>query len=313
MNPIATFKLENGQEIPALAFGSGSKHRIKKWQDEMDADTLDSGLVDVLVNAIDAGFTHLDTAEVYTTQGELSRAIQLSGKSRSELFISDKADSGWPEVNKPCISEGPKDACLKGLEKFGMEYYDQFLLHSPFFREDLISITLEEAWTQMEELYLDGKVKIIGVCNFTIEDFEKIMKIAKIKPMINQIEYHLYLQDQSDDIVNYCRSNGILIEAFAPLTPILESKIGKSEHPVKELVNQLAEKYQVQPSSICLRWIYQNGALPITTTSNKDRMVKAFEVFHFELTDEEMDALTKKGQELKVRTIFNGMFKKYDE
>lgn len=303
------FTLKGNEKVPALAFGSGSKHRIRKWQGKnMGAETLDLELVEVLKNAIDAGFTHLDTAEVYTTQGEMALAIKESQVKRENLWICDKADSGWPEVDKKCISSGPKESCQRGLEIFGFEYFDQYLIHSPFFREDLIPISIEEAWMEMEELYLAGKCHVIGVCNFNVEELERIMKIAKVKPQVNQIEYHLYLQDQSEGIIDYCKANDILVEAFAPLTPILDSKVGIENHPLKSVIKEMAEKYNVQESSICLRWIYQSGVLPVTTTSNRHRMDQAFEMFTFKLSDDDFNLLKETGSKLKVRTMFKKMF-----
>lgn len=303
------FDLGTKGRVPALAFGSGSKHRIRKWETQKPGDeTLDLELVDVLKDAISVGFTHLDTAEVYTTQGEMARAIKESGVERESLWICDKADSGWPEVNKKSVSSGPRESCERGLDIFGFDYFDQYLIHSPFFRGDLIDLTIEEAWGQMEELYFEGKCRVIGVCNFNVEELERIMKVAKVKPMVNQIEYHLYLQNQSPGIVEYCKKNSILLEAFAPLTPILDAKVGSNDHPLKNIIAAMAAKYKVQPSSICLRWIFQSGVLPVTTTSNKHRMEQAFEMFTFELSQQDFDLLKETGAKLHVRTMFAKMF-----
>lgn len=303
------FDLEGKYKIPALAFGSGSKHRIRKWEaTKSGEETLDLDLIEVLKNAIDVGFTHLDTAEVYTTQGEMARAIVESGVKRENLWICDKADSGWPDANKKAISSGPRESCETGLKIFGFDYFDQYLLHSPFFRKDLIEISLEEAWKQMEELYFEGKCHVIGVCNFNIEELKRILKIAKVKPQVNQIEYHLYLQEQSPGIVEFCKSNDILVEAYSPLTPVLDSKIGSCDHPLKSVIKKLADKYNVQESSICLRWVYESGVLPVTTTSNRHRMEQAFEMFTFQLTNDEFNLLKETGSKLKVRTMFHQRF-----
>lgn len=313
LRKIPTFTLPHtGAKIPALGFGSGSSHRVKKWQNpEMDHQTVDQDLVDVFSNAIKAGFSHLDCAEAYTTRLELSMAIKNSGIEREKLWITDKYDQGWPFIKRKSPSpSGPKESIKKGLEIFGMEYYDLFLLHSPFYEPDIVNISLEESWKQLEECYEQGLVKNIGVSNFDVEHLDQIMKFAKYKPQVNQIEYHLYLQNQSPGIYDYCQKNNIQLQAYCPLTPILDKRINDENHPLKSVITELADKYNVERGSIALRWIYQSGVIPITTSSNFERMKLAFQIFDFELTDEEFTKLTEIGKTYKVRAYFSEFFEK---
>lgn len=309
---IPTFTLaRTGAAIPALAFGSGSKHRIKKWGNaEKSGDALDMEIVEVLSNAIKAGFTHLDCAETYTTRGELAMAVQKSGLAREHFWITDKFDQGWPHYDARSRSpSGPRESILKGLEIFKMDYYDLFLIHGQFFREDLVDVTIIEAWKQLEQCYEEGLVKNIGVSNFDVQNLEKIMDIAKYKPQVNQIEYNLYLQDQTEGITEYCRKNDIQLEGFCPLTPILDSRINDENHPLKPVIKEMAKKYKVEPSIIVLRWVYQSGVIPITTSSNFERMKQSFQIFDFELSNEDFETLKKIGQTYKVRTYFTQFFK----
>lgn len=310
---IPTFSLPGtGDSIPAVGFGSGSKHRLKKWGNpDMDDNSIDSDIVDVITDAIDAGFNHLDGAETYTTRAEMGMAIKKAGISRNHLWITDKYDQGWANFKRASTSpSGPRESIMKGLKALDIEYYDLFLIHSPFFDEKLVDVTLFEAWRQLEQCYEEGLVRNIGVSNFDVKHLQELMKFAKYKPQVNQIEYHLYLQNQTDGISDYCRKNNIQIEAYCPLTPILESRINDAKHPLKPVLKSLCEKYDVEPSVISLRWIYQSGVIPITTSSNFERMKQTFKMFDFELTDEEFYTLKKIGESYKVRAYFPELFEK---
>jgi 2-dehydropantolactone reductase len=305
--PIPTFTLQGTNAlIPALGFGSGSKHRLKKWENpNMNHETVDEDIVKILTNAINVGYRHLDGAEAYTTRLELATAVKRSGISRNEFWITDKFDSGWPAIKRPSASpSGPRESIEKGLKIFEMEYYDLFLIHSQFFHEDLLNITITEAWKQLEECYEQGLVKNIGLSNFDIEHLEEIMKIAKYKPQVLQIEYHLYLQDQTDGIFDYCKKNNIQIEAYCPLTPILENRINDDNHPLKPIIKSLSEKYNVDPNVLLLRWVYQSGVIPITTSSNIERMKQYLTIFDFEISNDDFNLMKQVGSTYKVRNMF---------
>ncbi|ODQ45886.1 hypothetical protein PICMEDRAFT_17144 [Pichia membranifaciens NRRL Y-2026] len=309
---IPTFTLaRTGAAIPALGFGSGSKHRIKKWEnaEKTGEAPLDADIVDVLSNAIKAGFTHLDGAETYTTRGELALAVRNSGVPREQLWITDKFDQGWPHYDRKSPSpSGPRESVLKGLETFQMEYYDLFLIHAQFFREDLVGLSIVEAWQQLEQCYEEGLVKNIGVSNFDVQHLQQIVDAAKYKPQVNQIEYNLYLQNQTEGIADYCRKHEIQLEAYCPLTPILDARINDENHPLKPVIREMADKYNVSPNILALRWVYQSGVIPITTSSNFERMKQTFQIFDFELSEKDFNTLKSIGQTYTVRTHFNQYF-----
>lgn len=308
---IPTFELAyTHAKIPAVGFGSGSKHRIKKWTNET-GDEVDRDIVEILKTALNKGFNHIDAAETYTTRTEVATAIKECNIKRSDLWITDKFDQGWPAYDRKSPSPtGPRESILKGLKIFGMEYYDLFLIHAQFFDKKYVDLSITEAWKQLEECYEEGLVKNIGVSNFDVEHIEEIMKIAKYKPQVNQIEYHLYLQNQTPGIKDYCNKNNILLEAYCPLSPIIESRIKDDKHPLKPIITELCEKYKVSPNIIVLRWVYQSGVIPITTSSNSDRMKETFDMFKFELSDEDFKKLETVGNSYHFRNYFPEYFGK---
>lgn len=288
---IPAFKLKGtGDEIPAIGFGSGTAWRIKKWEkrDEKNGDELITELVDQVKSAIDNGFRHIDTAEAYFTHKEVGAGIKASGIAREELFVTDK----WsPGVFKLTGSKGPKESLARTLEELQLDYVDLYLLHSPQKNEGEIST--EDAWLELEDLVKEGKVKNIGVSNHSVEWLEKIAKVATIVPAVNQIEFHAYLQDQTPGIVEYAKKNGILLEAYSPLAPIIRARPG----PLDDLLPSLVDKYNKSETVILLRWVYQQGILPLTTSSKPERLADSLNVFTFELDDEDVKKITEVGKQ----------------
>ncbi|ODV97720.1 hypothetical protein PACTADRAFT_73418 [Pachysolen tannophilus NRRL Y-2460] len=280
------FTLSSGNKIPAIAYGSGTKwQQIKKGRDEdIRYNTLLEDLVESTSQALKSGFRHLDTAEIYTTHPEIGEAIKRSGIARNEIFLTDKfASFAAPFLRE---STGPYQSCLYALEELDVEYLDLYLLHTPELKRN---ISLEDAWLELEKLLDEGKVKNIGVSNFDVEHLEKIIAIGKYKPVVNQIEFNAYLQEQTPGIIEFCGKNDILIEAYAPLGPLLKGSPG----PLDNVLADLATKYNKTQSQILLRWTYQNGILPVTTSSKIERLVDALNIFTFELNDKDFKLITK--------------------
>lgn len=138
-------------------------------------------IVQDTLTAIKAGFTHLDGAEAYGNEEELGQAIQDSGLPRSTFFVTTK-------VHESIVS--PKQALDVSLKKLQTDYVDLYLIHAPFWNEQEKGITIEDAWAELEETYESGLAKAIGVSNFNVPNLERILKVAKIKPAVNQIEYN---------------------------------------------------------------------------------------------------------------------------
>ncbi|VVT54919.1 uncharacterized protein SAPINGB_P004328 [Magnusiomyces paraingens] len=296
MSPsIPTFKLNNGITIPAVGYGTGTK-----WFKSSNLDELDEKVVDAVALAISNGYTHIDTAEVYNTEGEVAAAIKKAGVPREKLYITTKV---LPKIGNP------EAALADSLKKLGIDYIDLYLIHAPFVTEEKHGISLEDAWAKLEKFQEEGKVKTIGVSNFAIADLERILKVAKIKPAVNQIEYNAYLQNQTPGIVKFSQDHGILVEAYSPLGPV----IAKDEKaPLKPVLEKIATKYKKTPAQVELRWTYQNGVLPITTSADSGRQTQSLEIFDFELTDDEVQEIRDVGLTYTFRQYWKPEYGKYE-
>lgn len=294
---------ETKDKIPAIGFGSGTKWRIHKWDlaaKDLELTHFVEELAEIILQVIKTGYLLIDTLEAYTTRAEVGKGLKDSGKPRSELFLTDKWSPGFRGSTL-----GPYDSLKGALKELDQEYVDLFLIHSP--KTEKVGLTLEEAWEQMVQLKKDGLAKNIGVSNCAVEDLEKLAKFD-FKPEVNQIEFHAYLQTQSPGVVDYCKKNDILLEAYGPLTPILHG-----EGPLDDLLDKLAAKYDRPKSQILLRWVYQNGVLPITTSSKIERLQDALKMFEFELEKLDFEEITKIGRTKVHRNFCTDVFSKYDD
>lgn len=284
---------KNGEQIK-IGFGVGSYWRIYKAENKIDYVP---ELVEQLKTAIKAGFKMLDGAEAYNTYEEIGAALKESGIDREDIWITDKYLYKSYELRG---SGGPIDSLNRALDLMKLDYVDMYLLHTPEITKENAGITLVEAWQQCEKLVESGKAKQIGVSNFRVEDLEEIMKICKIKPMCNQLEFHPYLQQQCPGIREYCFKNGIQLEAFSVLTPL--TKIEEANNPILPIVEKLSAKYGKTTTQILLRWCTQLGVLPITTTSSPERIAQSLDIFDFEMTEAEIQEII----DVKDKKFFRG-------
>lgn len=252
--------LSNGVKVPMVGFGT--------WKPE--------GREDVNANemALEAGYRYFDTASYYGTEASIGQAIKNSGIPREELFLTSKvakSEMGY---------EGTKKAFAQSLERLQTDYLDLYLIHWPKDQADnpdWKQLDLD-TWKVMEELYEEGKIKAIGVSNFLPHHIENILNNCKIKPMVNQIEFHPgYTQEAT---VSYCQERGILVQAWSPM--------GRMRVLQEPLVVELAQKYQVSPAKICLRYALQRGITILPKSSSLERMKQNLDVFCFEISQEDM-------------------------
>ncbi|KAF4455110.1 alcohol dehydrogenase [Fusarium albosuccineum] len=288
---IPNYKLNDGNEIPMLAFGLGTAHK-------KDAGSgLDPHVVDITVKAIKAGYHHLDGAEFYGSEQELGEAIKAAGVPREHLFVTTKipADKRGSAIESFDIS----------LKKLGLEYLDLYLIHGPWFAET--DEELQKRWAELEQLKESGKVRSIGVSNFLQSHLETILKTAKIKPVINQIEYHPYLQH--GNLIAFHKKHNIATSAYSPLTPLVYAKGG----PVDPIYTRLAEKYSVTESEVGLRWVIDQNIIALTT-SNKIERLEGYlsKLPKFRLTEDEISEISKTGATKHVRMFWNKHFDKND-
>lgn len=286
--------------MPGIGFGCGSTWRVTKADKGSEEDFILPELVDSIENAIEAGFEHLDSAEIYKTRKELLLGIKNSSFNRSKFFITDKYFCGIPRLEP--FTDSPYESIKLSLKDLETDYLDLYLLHSSaLYPGSRPKLTLEEAWQHVERAYDEGLVKAIGVSNFSVEDIEQILKVAKTKPMNLQIEYHAMSQNKTPGIYEFCKKNGIQISAYAPLAPIT---LAKEPNTLKEKVLELAKKYGKTDAQILLRWVTQTGVIPVTTSGKKERLHQSIDIYSFKLDDDDVAEISKLGEQNRT-TYYN--------
>jgi len=262
------YKLSNGVEIPCIGFGTFQTP---------DGDVCVSAVID----AVEAGYRHIDTARIYGNEKGVGDAVKKCGVPREDLFITSKL---W---NEDRGYERTLEAFDETMENLGMDYLDLFLIHWPnpiAFRNNWQEANAS-AWKAMEELYNKKRIRAIGISNFHPHHMDELMKTAVVTPMVNQIR--LCPGDTQDEIVDYCRKKDILIQAYSPFGT---GKIFE----IPEM-NTLAAKYGKSIAQICVRWCLQRGYNPLPKSVTKARIIENADVFGFELeaSDVEMMANMK--------------------
>ncbi|KAF5343222.1 hypothetical protein D9758_013394 [Tetrapyrgos nigripes] len=258
--------LNDGHNIPTIAFGTGSKW---KWHDVTTYVQL----------ALESGFSHLDTAAFYETEPFVGRAIKESGLARKDLFLTTKCGLMIP------LRKSLKDS----LEKLGVEYVDLFLIHNHFFVPDI-----KEAWKEMEKLKEEGLARSIGVSNYEVKHLKQMMRVAKVKPAVNQISLNPYNYAEMKPIIDYCQENGIVVEAYSSLAPITTYPGGPVDIPITAAALRLG----ITPTQVIFLWVRAKGAVIVTTTSSKERMKEYLAVNDLpptSLTHEEIAAIDHAG------------------
>ncbi|MYL21838.1 aldo/keto reductase [Halobacillus litoralis] len=257
---MKTVTLHSTIEMPQLGFGV--------WQVE------ENEAVPAVTKAIETGYRSIDTAAIYGNEKQVGEAIRQSGAARDELFITTKVwntDQGYDNTLK---------AFETSLDKLGLDYVDLYLIHwpTPEFDEYV------ETYKALEKLYKDGKVKAIGVCNFDIDHLQRLLDECDVKPAVNQVECHPYLAQ--NELKDFCRDNGILVEAWSPL--MQGGEVLKNED-----VQSIAKKHGKTPAQVIIRWHLQNDTVVIPKSVTPSRIEENFDVFDFELTADDMAAINK--------------------
>ncbi|KAK3397268.1 NADP-dependent oxidoreductase domain-containing protein [Sordaria brevicollis] len=293
---IPSLKLADGNEIPMLGYGLGTAN----YKSGAALDTISEPIIAATVTALNAGYLHLDGAEAYGNETELGRAIAQSKLPRSSLYITTKTTVR--------AGDTVTQAFNRSLEKLGLDYVDLYLLHSPFFANT--PQELQQAWREMEKIKDSGMAKSIGVSNFLIEHLQTIFDIPgglQYPPVVNQIEYHPYLQHvaEGQDLIAYCREKQIAIEAYSPLTAITKAAPG----PVDPVYAKLAKKYGVSEAEVALRWCLDQGIVTLTTSSNEERLKGYLKKLpSFKLTPKEVEDIAAAGKEKHFRQFWTQKF-----
>lgn len=257
------FKLNNDMKIPCVGFGTYK--------------AAEGNNVEILKNAIEAGYRYFDTASFYQTEDFVGQAIRESNLPREDFFLVSKMwkdEMGYQQT---------KDALEKSLKRLGTDYLDIYLIHWPRPSADCENwkeLDLE-TWRAMEELQKEGKIRGLGLSNFLPHHIKNILENGTVKPVVNQLELHPgYMQQAA---VQYCKEHGIQMQAWSP--------IGRRRILEDGLILELAGKYQVSPAQLCLRFLLQNDIIPLPKSSSMERMKQNMDLFHFEISEEDVSRL----------------------
>lgn len=225
-----------------------------------------------VLDAVSSGYRLIDTAAAYRNEEAVGNAIAKCGVLREELFITTKLwvqDAGY---------EGAKAAFQTSLDRLGLDYLDLYLIHQPM--GDYYG-----AWRAMEELYKEGRIRAIGVCNFYPHVLADFCETVKVKPMVNQVELHPFFQQENALAV--MKEYDVIPEAWGPFA---EGNHGIFTHPVLSAIGQ---KYGKSAAQVALRWNIQRGVVVIPKSVHKDRMEQNMNIWDFALTDEDMAEIAK--------------------
>lgn len=258
------FKLTNGLNIPKLGLGT--------WFID------DDKAAEVVREAVKIGYHHFDTAQAYGNERGVGEGVRTASVPREELFVTTKLAAEIKDY------DGAVKAIDESLAKAGLEYYDLLLIHAaqPWddFRGGDYAEENREAWKAIIDAYNSGKLKAIGVANFTIEDIENLTSTGLMKPMVNQLLVHIGNTPQ--ELIDYCQKNDILVEGYSP---VAHGEILKHEG-----IKAMADKYGVSVAQLCIRYDLQLGTLPLPKTANPEHM-KENAAVDFEISEEDMEAL----------------------
>lgn len=238
--------------------------------------TTERNMVELFVCGLENGVRGFDTAREYRVEKTVGKAIKealrITGIDRKDVFIQSRIS------NEEIIEGNIKKEVQKSLKNMGLDYFDCFMFHWP--TPDYYI----NAWKQLEKVYIEGNIlQNIGICNTRMRHLIKMKEEVGILPQVIQVEVTPFWQ--INDIYAFCNENHIKIEAFSPLCKMIE--------PIRnnEVLNTLANKHGVTLPQVILRWNYQRGIAPISWTSHKDRVRSNFDIYNFELTDEDMNLM----------------------
>lgn len=249
--------LNNGVKMPMEGFG------VFQMRDPRECEQ-------AVLDAVSVGYRLIDTAASYGNEEAVGAALKKCGACREDLFITTKlwvSDSSY---------EGAKKAYETSMKKLGLEYLDLYLLHQPM--GDYYG-----AWRALEELYKDGRIRAIGVCNFYPHVLADFCETVEVLPMVNQVELHPFFQQEN--ALKIMRDYEVTPEAWGPFA---EGKHGIFSHPI---LTEIGAKYGKTAAQVALRWNIQRGVVVIPKSTHRERMEQNFDVWNFELTDEDMSKI----------------------
>ncbi len=259
------YTLNNGVKIPKLGLGT--------WM------IPDSDAESAVKSATSLGYRHIDTAQAYKNEAGVGKGIRNCGLARDKIFVTSKVAA----ENK--TYESAAKSIDQSLKVMGLDYIDMMIIHSPqpwaeFRGEKRYFDENKAVWKALEDAYKAGKLRAIGVSNFLTDDLQNLLEDCEIKPMVNQILTHI--TNTPTELIDYCRDNGILAEAYSP---IAHGEALKNEYIIKA-----AEKYGVTPAQLCIGYTLQLGMVSLPKTANPEHM-KSNAQIDFTISEEDMNTL----------------------
>jgi 2,5-diketo-D-gluconate reductase A len=266
-SPVPSITLNNGVEIPQLGFGV-----FQVDPAETKRITLD---------ALEVGYRHIDTAEMYRNEAGVGQAVRESSLDRSDIFVTSKLNNQFHEPDQV------RSAFQGTLDALDIGYVDLFLIHWPL---PTSGVDYLDTWKAMEGLLDGGLVRAIGVSNFQVAHLERIINGASVVPAVNQIEIHPYLAQ--NELRDFDRTHDIATEAWSP---IARGKV--LDDPV---ITAIAAATDRTPAQVVLRWQVQRGEIVFPKSNSRSRIEENFALFDFELRDEQMDAISALNRDERI-------------
>lgn len=253
---MARIPMRDGHTIPTLGLGV--------YQAPVGAETQAA-----VRAALACGYRHVDTARVYQNEGDVGQALRDSGVPRAEVFVTTKlwnADHGYDAARR---------ACEASLQRLGLDYLDLYLIHWP------VATVRHETWRALVDLQRHGLCRSIGVSNYTVRHLTDMLARTDTPPAVNQVEFHPFLYQQ--DLLTFCRSHGIVVEAYSPLT--------RGERLHDPIVTRVAAHYGRTPAQVLIRWSLQHGLVVLPKSTQPERIRANAAVYDFALSDADMALL----------------------
>jgi diketogulonate reductase-like aldo/keto reductase len=253
--------LNNGVVMPAIGFGTWN---LTGREGE-----------EAVLEALKTGYRLIDTAKIYQNEEEIGRAIKSSGIPREETFVTTKL---WPND-----FDRTREAFEESLERLNLDYIDLYLIHWP--RDD--ANKRRQAWEILMEIYDEGLVKAIGVSNFNVIQLDELLADRATPLAVNQIEFHPFIYQDQDETLRFSQREEIVLEAYSPLA--------RGGFINAEEITEVAKKLGKTNAQIMIRWAIQHGTVPIPKSVHAKRIKKNFEVFDFEIPEQDMKELDSLG------------------